>query len=184
MEKAIIVLTGTPSSKGLFDKIITQTSYRWNINPKNHLAEVARSKLYWSGTAERGEEYHRKLAALTEFVNREFNFETLYVQQLIERFKTFDAEEMVLKNENATKVFTKFLLVIHGISKDLTKKLASEEGAVQVHVTSRKLNTVVYNSDMTEQSKPRHDLVFYDDDKTFETDIQNLINTLTQQKEN
>lgn len=169
MDKAIIVITGTPSGKGQFEKIAKQNVWLWNVNPKNWLGEVARRHLYWSGE-ERNEEYHRKIARLYSLVNEEFGFEGHYIAQLLERFRDFDKEVMRGTGEDGQeREFTKFLLVIHGISKELTKRLEEEEGALQVHVTSRTLNTNV----------ELHDYVLYEDDADFEERVLKLIKVLT-----
>jgi hypothetical protein len=171
MEKAIVILTGTPSGKVKFDKIITQECWRWNVSAKNWLAEVATTKLYWKGAeeGERNEEYHKTLANFYAFVNQYFGYETHYVREAIERFRADDVEQ----RSNQGKVFSKFLLVLHGISKELTQKLKEEEGAIQIHITSRSLNTNVEH----------HDLVYYEDDAEFEEQVRHIVNVLTNTKE-
>ena len=64
-------------------------------------------------------------------------------------------------------------MVIHGISKELTEQLEGEEGAIQIHVTSRSLNTNIV----------RHDMVLYEDDKDFAEQVSNLVNVLTDTKQ-
>ena len=170
MDKAIIILSGTPSAKVSFDRIITQECWRWNVNSKNWLAQVAKEKLYWSAE-DRDEQYHKTLAAFYTFVNQHFGFETHYIREAIERFRAFDAEQMIIhvEEQNQNKTFTKFLLVLHGVSRELTQKLKDEEGAIQIHITSRALNTNVEH----------HDLVYYEDDVNFEEQVKTIVNVLT-----
>lgn len=169
MEKAILILTGTPSGKSRFDSIITQKCWRWNVSAKNWLAEIAKSKLYWSAE-DRDENYHKTLANFYEFVNREFDFESHYIREAINRFRAFDADKMTkVDDQNQETVFVKFLCVLHGITKELTSKLEQDEGAMQIHVTSRALNTNIYH----------HDYVLYEDDADFEQQVEKVIDILT-----
>src|SRR5689334_10048428 len=168
MQKAILILTGTPPAKNSLATIVKKTCWCWNASAKNRLAEIAKENFYWTVDA-RDETYHKTLAALYSMVNQTFDFERQYLLQLVERFNAFDKDKMV---DAAGNEFTKFLLIVHGISREMTKELEEYEGAMQVHVTSRSLNTNILE----------HDLVIYEDDPTFEQDVNKIIEQLTNSK--
>lgn len=169
MNKALIILTGSPSSKNKFDEIVTKSCWRWAGNCRNKIPETA-TDYGWDG--EKNENFYSYQREQIDLVNRYFKHEERYYGELIERFEQDSDEVKVLKTKDGEKVFTKFLLILHGVSPELTEKLKEQHGAYQIHVTNHELKT---NVDI-------HDLVYFEDDETFEDDINNLIVSLTGEK--
>ncbi len=167
MNKAIVVLTGTPEGKSKFDAVAKKSCWLWNSNPKNYLTKIAKDKFYWDG--EKNEKYFQFIAEQFQLVNKYFGFEEIYIGDLIEKFTQNENEQMSLKSDNGEEqVFNNFLLVIHGLSKELTTKLKEDQGVFQLHISNRKLNTNIEN----------HDYCLYDDDENFDEEVNRFINIL------
>jgi hypothetical protein len=169
MKKAIVILSGESGSKNKFDLLVKNQSWVWAINAKNELSRASKNHLFWDG--ERTEEFHKFLGIFLELVNEYFNFETKYIRLMIEKFIN-DTDEFKLltpRDGGEQKKFDKFLLVIHGVNKELVQTLEEEYGAFQLHVTTRELNTNIEN----------HDQVLYSDDENFESEVNRVIDILT-----
>jgi hypothetical protein len=163
MQKAILLLTGSPSSKNEFDRIAKETCWVWAVNPNNRLSDISKS-LFWDG--ERTEEFQKFLHKFRTLVNEHLEFEEKYIKSMIEKFL---ADEDSVKVSPDSKTFSKFLLVIHGLSNSLYQVLKDEYGAFQIHVSSRSLNTNIES----------HDLCLYEDDDDFEQKVNGLIDSLS-----
>ncbi len=72
MDKTIILLSGTPSGKATFDRIVKETSWSWNCNSKNFLADITRS-LGWDGL--RDEKFYKFISEFLSLANRYYEFE-------------------------------------------------------------------------------------------------------------
>ena len=164
MRKSILVLSGNPTGKNKFNEIIKETCWVWAVNSKNHLGRVAKNELFSDG--ERDEKYNKFISDFFRLVNDNFNFEERYIRDLLENkflpdndeYKTFEG-----------KTFENFLFVIHGLSsKELLQTLEEEFGVMQVHISSRELNSNV----------EAHDKVLYYDDEDFVQQVENLIRIL------
>lgn len=166
MNKAIIVLTGSTTGREKFNEIAKRTCWLWQVNPKNYLANTARG-LYWNG--DRDNNFYKFISNLLDLSNSAFDFEENYIAEKIEKFRQ-DADEYKRNNDNVE--FLKFLLVIDGISNQLTKKLEEEEGAFQLHIAQ---------SPVTNLNK--HDYVLFETSDTFCEDVERVINVLTNDKE-
>jgi hypothetical protein len=90
----------------------------------------------------------------------------------IEDFLQDDREEITVSIEENLKTFSRALLVLHWISCELTEKLKETSGIIQLHVTSRNLPTNI----------EYHDFVLYEDDLNFESEVQRVIDILTNTK--
>lgn len=166
MKKAIIVVTGTPDGKNKFNEIAKESCWIWHVNAKNHLGRIAKNELFSDG--ERDEKYNRFISDFFRLVNDNFNFESRYIMDLLENKFLQDTDE--IKTADG-KSFDKFLFVIHGLSsKELLEELESEHGAIQIHISSRELNSNVET----------HDKIYYYDDVDFEQQIKNAIEKLVQ----
>lgn len=165
MNKAIILLSGTPSGKSKFIETAKNSSWLWNINPRDFLGAKSNS-FYWDG--ERTDEYYKFSNELLKLVNKYFEFEEKYLKEKIEKFQSDYSETKT----NKEKVFNKFLLIAHGISKDIVPMLKNEYGVFEIHVTRHDLNTNV----------ELHELILYEDDANFESEVERYINVLTNSK--
>lgn len=179
MKKAIVVLTGTPTGKNRLSEIILRKVWKWDINPKNLLTKIAREKFYWKG--ERNEEFYKFLSEMFSLVNKNFGFEENYILDYIRLFENDKDEEKLLLDKETGEVqakFENFLLVIHGISKELTTRLKDEFGALVVQVTDSELNTQVYNTDGSQKTDFDFDYVLYENDADFVTEAEKLLSVL------
>jgi hypothetical protein len=173
MKKAIVILTGQAEAKNKFDLLVKNQSWVWAINAKNELSRASKNHLFWDG--ERTEEFHKFLGIFLELVNEYFNFEEKYIRSMVEKFLADEDEYKLLtpRDGGEQKKFDKFLLVIHGVNKELVQTLEEEYGAFQLHVTTRELNTNIEN----------HDFTLYADDEDFQEKVENTINILTNDKQ-
>jgi hypothetical protein len=163
MKKAIIIASGTPEGKNKFDEIVKKSSWSWNVNFKNYLGSLSKN-FYWSG--ERDETYYKFIVELSDLTNRYFSSEEKYLREKIEKFNSDDSEQKIGEDG---KVFTKFILIIHGVSRDLVDMLESDYGLFQLHISRRDLNT----------NTESHDYVLYEDDENFEEEVERVLNVLT-----
>ena len=167
MKKAIILLSGTPQGKSKFDEITKETSWVWNTNPRNYLGALSKN-FYWSG--ERNEQYYKFTEELLTLTNRYFNFEEKYLKEKIEKFNSDDSLIKILREEGQLeKKFDRFILIIHGITKDLVEMLESDYGVFKLHISRRDLNTNV----------KEQDYVIYEDDPNFKEEVERVLRILT-----
>jgi len=168
MKKAILVLSGDPTGKNKFNEIIKETCWVWSVNSKNHLGRIAKNELFFEG--ERDEKYNKFISDFFKLVNDNFNFEEKYIKELLENKFLQDNDEY--KTDTEGKKFDRFLFIIHGLSsKELLQELESEYAAMQIHISSRELNSNVES----------HDKVLYHDDEDFRAQVENLIEILVKQ---
>ncbi len=165
MNKVILILSGDPAGKKIFDGVAKKSSWLWNINARNHLGKVAKDKLFWRN--ERDDVYNRFIAELFESANKAFNFEENYIKDLLNN--KFLADDSDIKTDENGKMFHNFLFVIHGLSKELVEKLKDEYGAFQLHLTKQEDKSL----------EDRYDFVLYEDHENFEQAIESLLWTLT-----
>lgn len=161
MEKAIILLSGTPDGKNKFIDIAKSASWLWNINARDFLGSKS-SSFYWSG--ERNEDYYKFTSEFLGLVNKYFEFEEKYLREKIERFLSDDSTE----KRHGDKSFEKFILIVHGVSKNIVQTLMSDYGVFKVHISRRDLNSNIES----------HDLTLYEDDENFDEEVAKVINTL------
>lgn len=166
MNKAIIILTGSSTGRAKFNEIAKRTCWLWSINPKNYLTNTAKN-LYWNG--DRDNNFYGFISGLLESSNSAFNFEENYIAEKLEKFHQ-DADDYKRNENNIT--FSKFLLVIEGVSNKLIKKLEDEEGAFQLHIAQSQ-NTNI----------EKHDYTVFETSNTFCEDVERVINVLTNEKE-
>ena len=98
-------------------------------------------------------------------IRKYFYFEARYLKDQIEKFLSEDSESKTDK----VKKFNTFLLIVHGVSKELVSELESEYGVFQVHISQRNLNTNI----------ELYDTVLYEDDDNFENEVNRVIRILT-----
>ena len=162
MKKAIFLLSGTPSGKSRFDEIAKQKAWCWNINFNNFLGALSKN-FYWQG--ERDEHYYQFIAHLRDLVNREWGAEEKYLREKIQKFNADDSEQKVMGDAQ----FDTFILIVHGVSKNLVSCLEEDYGVFKVHISQRKLNSNI----------EKHDYILYEDDPDFEEQVQRLVRVLT-----
>ena len=165
MNKAIILLSGLPSAKTKFIEESKKSNFLWNCNFRDFLGTKANG-LYWDG--ERDENYYGFTLEFSRLVSKYFRAEEKYLKEKIEKFLADDSEEKKIGNN----VFTNFLLIVHGVSKELVSTLESEYGVFQIHVSRRELNSSI----------ELYDIVLYEDDENFESEVQRVISVLTNNK--
>ena len=168
MEKAILLISGSPSGKSKFIETAKKSSWCWNCNAKDFLGTKTNS-FYWNG--ERDEEYYRFTYEFLELVNRYFRFEEKYLKNKIEDFLKDDSPNKLSKDGT---VFDKFLLIAHGVSRELVSTLKDDYGVFQIHISRRDLNS---------NAESMNDLVLYEDDENFEGEVNRVVNVLTDNKQ-
>lgn len=164
MKKAIILLNGTPEGKNSFNFVLKEIAWVWSINPKAYVADKAKL-FHYDGVGDI-EEYvgeHLKL------VNSKFDFEKKYLSDNISRFNADDDEVKTHGN----KSFDTFVLVAHGVSRDVVEYLKSEFGVFTIHISRRDLKTNI----------ERYDTVLYYDDEDFSIQVNRAIHVLTSEGE-
>lgn len=167
MDKAIILISGTPQGKTSFEKIAKETCWLWNANACNFLGKISK-QFYWDG--ERSERQNKFIGDLLTLVNSNFDFERKYIKNIAEKFIADTSE--VKTEQSSKKNFERFLLIIHGISKELIEEIEGEFGAFQLHITSRKQSTNIEG----------HDYCLYEDDDNFVEEANRVIRVLTNTK--
>ena len=163
MKRAIILASGLPTGKNRFDEIAKKTSWVWNINYRNYLGLLSKN-FYWQG--ERNEEYYKFVRELCDLTNRYFNSEEIYLREKIEKFNADDSESKL--GEDGQK-FYRFILIVHGVSKNLVDMLESDYGVFQLNLSRRDLNTNIES----------YDHIIYEDDTDFEEQVERVLNVLT-----
>lgn len=178
MNKVIIVLGGTPRGKTEFQRILMNAAWVWNINPKNKLAGLAEKELFWKG--ERTEEFYKALNALAHIANTAWGFEKNHVLEKIESFLS-DPDEQ--KTKDGINFFSKFVMVIHGITAELAKTLKEEYGAFSLYISEKSLNTQYKDDADRKKIEDRYDHILYEDDTQFSLNVENVIDILTKERE-
>ncbi len=163
MKKAIILLSGDPESKSKFTKIVESIAWVWNVNPKNPIRNNLKS-FYWKG--DRTEEIENLISSQLIVYNQLFDFERSF---LIEKITNFNNDESEVKvHEN--KTFDKFVLIAHGVSKDLVPFLQEEYGVFKIHLSKREYHSNENLNDYT---------VLYEDDENFTIEVNRIVEILT-----
>jgi len=161
MKKAIILLSGIPEAKTKFINEVYKSNWVWNINFRDFLGAKAKG-FYWDG--ERDENYYNFTLEFLKLVNNHFQAEGKYLAEKIDKFLADDVET----KEHEGKIFNNHILIAHGVSKELIPVLEAEYGVFKIHVSRKDLNTNI----------EIHDLVLYEDDDNFETEVNRVIQTL------
>ena len=120
MNKTILVLTGEPEQKNDFIERVKSLAWINNTNPKSNLGrfvnQVRRNK-------DRDEDYWNSLSELMKLLNKRFNYEEEFIVEEIEKFLSDDDE---VKIDRDGRKYDKFILIIHGLSRDLRDRLKSD----------------------------------------------------------
>jgi hypothetical protein len=95
------------------------------------------------------------------------------VEGRIEAFLQDDSDEKVINTDRCTKVFSRALLILHYIGRELTEVLKETNGIIQIHIT---------NKDDLSTKIEDYDVVLYSDDPNFENEVQRVIDILTNTK--
>ena len=119
MNKAIVLLSGTPSTKSKFIEIAKKSNWIWNIQLQGFLGS-RKDEFYWDG--ETGEYYQ--------------SFTHEFFALIYKYFMADDSEVKIAKN----KIFNRFLLVVHGVSDSLVSTLEEEYGVFKIHISNRERN--------------------------------------------
>lgn len=165
MQKTIILLSGTPEGKTKFAEIAQQISWVWQINPKNHIRDNAKL-FYWDGT--KTEETWKYVVEQLEILNKYFDFERKFLKDKIQRFLG-DTDEY--KTSKELKVFDKFILIAHGVSKGLVPFLQEEYGVFKIHISKKEYNSnEKFSNDV---------VVLYEDEENFSLEVNRIIEVLT-----
>lgn len=163
MKKTIIVLSGSPEAKNKFAEIVKDMAWVWSINAKDFLRENLRL-FYWDGS--RTDEINKLVVEQLELFNEKFDFEKRYLVEKITKFNEDDSEVKVKEN----KTFDKFVLIAHGVSKNLLPFLQEEYGVFKIHLSKREYNSnEKFANDFT---------ILYEDDADFNVEVNKLIEVL------
>ena len=163
MKKTIIVLSGSPEAKNKFAEIVKDMAWVWSINAKDFLRENLRL-FYWDGS--RTDEINKLVAGQLELFNEKFDFEKNYLADKITKFNEDDSEVKVKEN----KTFDKFVLIAHGVSKNLLPFLQEEYGVFKIHLSKKEYNSnEKFTNDVT---------ILYEDDENFNVEVNKLIEVL------
>jgi len=165
MNKAILLLSGNPSGKTSFINTIKKSAWIWNINHKDYIAKIARNYLYYT-EGERDAEYYTFIESIARVLNTQYNFQQVYVEEMIRKFLSDESEYFTDKDG---KKFDSFVLVIHGLGKDTVKFLKENYGAFHLCISARILNSNI----------EIYDTVLYEDDGDFEAQSIRTLNILT-----
>jgi hypothetical protein len=130
-KKAIIVIDGVNDGKTLFSKVAKNENlefyqetgfWTWAINPNNVLGVVSRTL---GSPGVRDDRYYEFIGKLKELANDYWDFEDIYIDEMIEKFRGNDKTE---------------LLVVHGADSDMAIRLKEDHGAMTLYLTSQKSN--------------------------------------------
>ena len=116
MNKAVVLLTGTPSSKSKFVESAKTSACLWNVDLNNFLGSRTKG-FYWNGELcwdVRGEGK---------------DYEDL----------TYDIFELIYTyfQENETEEDKKNILLVDGASRSLSEKLVSDYGSFKIHISDK-----------------------------------------------
>ena len=163
MKKTIIVQSGSPEPKNKFAEIVKDMAWVWSINAKDFLRENLRL-FYWDGS--RTDEINKLVVEQLELFNEKFDFEKNYLVDKITKFNEDDSEVKVKEN----KTFDKFVLIAHGVSKNLLPFLQEEYGVFKIHLSKKEYNSnEKFTNDVT---------ILYEDDENFNVEVNKLIEVL------
>ena len=163
MKKTIIVQSGSPEPKNKFAEIVKDMAQVWPINAKDFLRENLRL-FYWDGS--RTDEINKLVVEQLELFNEKFDFEKNYLVDKITKFNEDDSEVKVKEN----KTFDKFVLIAHGVSKNLLPFLQEEYGVFKIHLSKKEYNSnEKFTNDVT---------ILYEDDENFNVEVNKLIEVL------
>lgn len=173
MDKAIVVISGTPNGKDEFIKIAKQTCWVWQVNPKKFISKIA-SKNFGVDT----ENNYEIIQNMSNLLNPT-GFERTYVMNLVQKFLQDDSEtkcEFANDNDIATKRFDRFVLIIHGISRELIYTLKEDYGAFCVGIFDK-------NMEGTGLSDSSYDFILHKDDEDFSSIAMWVLNVFTHKQE-
>lgn len=165
MNKIIVLLSGTPSGKSKFDELARQSNWTWNVNPKSRLSDESRI-LGWDGVVT--DAHHKFIAEYIALLNKYLGYEKKFIEEKISSFKSDDSQTKTARGSD--KVLTRFMLIMHGVSKDLAEELQKEHGAFRIHITRRDFNTITRRT-AEGNIIPKSDFVLYEDDLDFEEQV-------------
>ncbi len=151
MQKAIVLLSGSPTAKERFIELAGNTNEIVSVNAKNYLGTKAES-FYWNGNKD--ESYYEFISDFSKLTNKHFDFEKKYLKEELDRFQA---------DEGLTD-----LLIIHGVSKDLVELLKSEYGVFKIHIELKN----------QEAGIGLNDLILHEDDD-FDKNVMQTIGVLT-----
>ena len=164
MNKAIIVLSGSPEAKNKFAEIVKRVAWVWAINAKDLIRENLKL-FYWDGS--RTEDVNKLVLEQFELFNKNFDFEKKYLSDKITKFNEDDSEFKT----NGSNTFDKFVLISHGVSKDILPYLQEEYGVFKIHLSRKD-----YNSN---EKFPNDVTVLYEDGDDFVVEVNKIIEILT-----
>lgn len=177
MNKTIVLLSGVPSAKTRFSEIVNEIAWSWNCNSKNFLADLAKS-LGWDGET-RDDKFYKFISEFLSLANKSFDFERKYLEQKIRAFQEDESETKTDKLSG--KEFSKFVLILHGVSKELVSWLQEDFGVYKIYVTRYSLNSnFIPESDFIIYEDKKEADGMYSENENFETEILNIINKLTE----
>ena len=163
MNKTIIVLTGEPEQKNQFLDKVKDLAWINNFNPKSYLWKVTE---HIREEKERDEEYWNFLAEFLKLANRYFDYEEVSTRKKI---KEFLADNDEVKNTKEGKKFDKFLLIIHGLSRNIRETLKNEYPLYVIRLATS-------NQPSNEMSQ---DFVLETDVSGYEDEVKRVIEVLT-----
>lgn len=163
MNKAIVLLSGTPSGKRTFNEILQRNSWVWNINPKDFLYEKLFKSISYDG--EKDEAFYKNLQEVSNLLNEKFEYERKYLKEKIGRFLQ-DTDEV---KTHEGKTFNSFVLVAHGVSKGLVEYLKDEFGIFKIHIAPLNTNPNIENQDV----------ILWEHADNFESKVESTLAILT-----
>lgn len=105
MEKTILVLDGMPEGKTKFIEIVKRSGFWiWNLNHRNVLSMTAH-RLGWNG--ERDKNFYTFIDEFSLLVEKHFNFEEWYVNDMLEKFVLSDKANILIIHNCGVNVFNK-----------------------------------------------------------------------------
>jgi len=166
MRKAIILLSGTPTGKNRFAEVAKQKAWLWNINYKNVLADRFSDLLQGE---DRDKTYYRFVAKILDLANKFYDAEKRYLWEKATKFSQDEDEAKIDKEGNKFEIF---LLIMHGVSRELIEPLKNDFGVFEIEVEEEK-------SKKTELK----DLHLFEDNPEFENQALNIIEMLSKENE-
>ena len=166
MNKTIVVLTGEPDAKNEFLDKVKPLAWFNNFNPKSYLGKVTE---HIREEKERDEDYWNFLAEFLKLTNKYFDYDEPSVRKKIEEFLA-DSEEVKVTNDG--KTFDKFLLIIHGLSRDIRESLKEEYPLYVIRLATRNQPS----------SETNQDFVLETDADGYQEEVVRVVNILTHSK--
>ena len=153
MKKVVIILDGKSEGKNVFDETIKVSGYwRWNVNPLNVLTYLSH-KLKWD--KQKNRKFRDAITEFLEFANRSFNFEELYVAEMIEKLEEADKATVV---------------VLHCVSEDIKKKLATKDNCYSIFISD------------TDEKQENYHVTLNCNSETFVDDIKKTMQIMTKEE--